>query len=334
MSAGWAAAAQAVADLVSGVTQNVMTQHSSRKAQYRQARLNKEFYNYQLQKQEEFYNKYQSPQAMMQQYKDAGLNPNLIYGNATAGSPDAGTPHLDTPNISAHPYNFDFLSSAVTSYFNQEMAERDMQVREKNAETNFLNYLSGDFLRKSQADLNDTKRLGVEVDTASGNIFKDFLAEYLRDRNESQKLRNVHQQGMNTIQNYEYTLLTTIKTDIMKEELENMKRQGRLSEASYNKAMATIGLIKSQAALVSSQTKGIQMENNFFENNPLEYYLKNVGPSFGAFMSGKLKAKEVKFYDEKMQKVWDHMSTQEQQEFMRLFIQVGSALSNMGKNGY
>ncbi len=37
---------------------------------------------------EEMYNKYESPEAMLQQYKDAGLNPSLMYGGMSAGSPE------------------------------------------------------------------------------------------------------------------------------------------------------------------------------------------------------------------------------------------------------
>lgn len=36
--------------------------------------------------QEDFYNKYQSPSAMMAQYQDAGINPMLVAGQG-AGSP-------------------------------------------------------------------------------------------------------------------------------------------------------------------------------------------------------------------------------------------------------
>lgn len=42
--------------------------------------------------QEQMYNQYQSPSAMMRQYKDAGLNPALMFGNAGSGSiPSAST---------------------------------------------------------------------------------------------------------------------------------------------------------------------------------------------------------------------------------------------------
>lgn len=47
--------------------------------------------------QESFYNNYQSPSAMMSQYKDAGLNPALLYGGASGGS----VPSTSTPSGSA-----------------------------------------------------------------------------------------------------------------------------------------------------------------------------------------------------------------------------------------
>lgn len=37
---------------------------------------------------ESMYNKYESPAAMLEQYKDAGLNPSLMYGGMNAGSPE------------------------------------------------------------------------------------------------------------------------------------------------------------------------------------------------------------------------------------------------------
>ena len=37
---------------------------------------------------ESMYNKYESPAAMLEQYKDAGLNPSLMYGGMSAGSPE------------------------------------------------------------------------------------------------------------------------------------------------------------------------------------------------------------------------------------------------------
>lgn len=46
-------------------------------------------------------NEYNSPAAQMQRYQDAGLNPNLIYGqqNLSAGSPQASVPQLQSGKL-------------------------------------------------------------------------------------------------------------------------------------------------------------------------------------------------------------------------------------------
>jgi len=43
-------------------------------------------------------NEYNSPQAQMQRFKDAGLNPNLIYGQTNTAQPVRST-NYDTPKL-------------------------------------------------------------------------------------------------------------------------------------------------------------------------------------------------------------------------------------------
>lgn len=64
----------------------------------KQNAANLELAKYQTQVQEEMYNKYSSPDALMRQYKEAGLNPNLVYGSASAGQgnvPSFNAPHVE-----------------------------------------------------------------------------------------------------------------------------------------------------------------------------------------------------------------------------------------------
>lgn len=74
-----------------------------------------ELAKYQAQLNEDYYNKYSSPEAMMRQYQQAGLNPNLVYGSLASGQgnvPSFQSPTL-TPNITGH-QKFDKMLSTVS----------------------------------------------------------------------------------------------------------------------------------------------------------------------------------------------------------------------------
>lgn len=64
-------------------------------------------------------NEYNSPTAQMQRFRDAGLNPNLIYGQ-TNEAPAVRTTDVKPWNPKAPEYNLD---RAVDSYFNTQMKE-------------------------------------------------------------------------------------------------------------------------------------------------------------------------------------------------------------------
>lgn len=67
---------------------------------------------YQMQMQDEFYNKYSSPEALMRQYKEAGLNPNLVYGSAGAGQ--GNVPSFSAPQIQRNVTGADKVNKALS----------------------------------------------------------------------------------------------------------------------------------------------------------------------------------------------------------------------------
>lgn len=71
---GWGAAAAAIAPIVGNVAQQGMANANSRRANYRNVQ------NWHMA------NEYNSPKAQMQRLQEAGLNPNLIYGNGISGA--------------------------------------------------------------------------------------------------------------------------------------------------------------------------------------------------------------------------------------------------------
>lgn len=70
-----------------------------------QNRKNLELANYQYQQQKEMFNlsnAYNSPTAQMQRFKDAGLNPNLIYGQGSPGNAPNVLPQYKAPMVEAN----------------------------------------------------------------------------------------------------------------------------------------------------------------------------------------------------------------------------------------
>lgn len=90
----WSAIIAGLAALASGY----LAYRGANKQVEKQNKSNMELAKYQTQVQEEMYNKYSSPSAQQQQYVDAGLNPNLVYGSASSGQgnvPSFQAPHVE-----------------------------------------------------------------------------------------------------------------------------------------------------------------------------------------------------------------------------------------------
>ena len=71
-------------------------------------------------------NEYNSPKAQMQRFTDAGLNPNLIYGQMTQ-SPSIKTPEASTPNLERPKFDMTHDIQMV------------QQIKQSNAQTNLIN---------------------------------------------------------------------------------------------------------------------------------------------------------------------------------------------------
>lgn len=196
MGAAWGAIAGAVGSLAGSFIQNAGAANRQRRAN----RDNINFWNMQ--------NEYNTPSAQMQRLKDAGLNPNLIYGtsptsavgNAGAISPAKAAPYkMDNPLLGMQLYadikqreaQTDNLKSQNT-VIQQEAALKGMQTAKTAADASTsetesevakaLKQNSIDFARESLRKI-EAQRLGVDLD----NTFKD---QSMKDR-----LKQIHYQA-------------------------------------------------------------------------------------------------------------------------------------------
>lgn len=102
-------------------------------------RVAKEMAQYNTKLNEDIYNKYQSPSALMRQYKEAGLNPNLIYQQSTSGAGNVSAGQVSTnPND----YNGDrtryadaFQQAANVYSVYQDIMQRNSNINNTDAVT-------------------------------------------------------------------------------------------------------------------------------------------------------------------------------------------------------
>lgn len=95
-------------------------------------------------------NEYNTPAAQMQRYLDAGLNPNLIYGNGSSSAGNSSSPAsgFDAPRVSAPKVDNSYIPNAA-QLFMQGLSQT-AQIRKTNAETAMV-YQNIENLQKDNA---------------------------------------------------------------------------------------------------------------------------------------------------------------------------------------
>jgi hypothetical protein len=78
-------------------------------------------------------NVYNSPSQQMQRFKEAGLNPNLIYGQMT-NSPVIRSTDMKTPDFVAPKMDTNIASNALMNYYNIKGTEAQIKQQEASTE--------------------------------------------------------------------------------------------------------------------------------------------------------------------------------------------------------
>jgi len=228
-----AAAIVAGAQLLGAGGQAVATGKMNKKSRFHALRM----YERQLEDNKELWdiqNKYNSPVESMKRLKEAGLNPNLVYGNgATTANADSihtgapGNPQFDTPDIAS-------IGNSLGSFFDIRMKQAAI----KNAEQAAAN-AAVDGQIKDEA-LIAAKRENRMGDTLEQNTYAQKEEDYntkvlenkLRDQNFNfnSKKNQLQLEGM--IVDQEKALAETLRT---KKETELIPERKALIQNHINK---------------------------------------------------------------------------------------------------
>ena len=194
------------------------------------------------QRQREFYQDFSSPQAMMSQYREAGINPSYVMQN---GSYNASAPSVQQANT---PQTFDVgeqisNGSSRVAQLIQNANLVKSQANKNNAEANNINL-------KSPKEL---EKLGYDTETAKA------ISQYagqnqemeLQLKNQELQLKTAQTAAQNAMANvYHWQALNS------QFEFENLKPlEMQQIQTSINKDVAQIGLLVAQKKLTEEEAK-------------------------------------------------------------------------------
>lgn len=155
-------------------------------------------------RQVDFYNSFQSPSAMVQQYKDAGLNPALMAGgsvgqssvpssSAPSGSMPSSSPASGAPSAGSGDFIGDLLSILQ---FKKQMARYDAETKNIEADTEQKRTETSWIDAYNSASV-DSMRAGIDKVRSDIEVNSSLVDKNLQDVQESIKRMEVHDSTIN-----------------------------------------------------------------------------------------------------------------------------------------
>ena len=183
-------------------------------------------------------NTYNHPTQQMQRLKEAGLNPNLVYGGGATTtaqpikSPDAQVPNIDTQKIPESIGAYQGIKNQQLEYSRIQKAMELQDAQKKNIEANTLNTLAG----------TDLKQLDL--------ISKGIMNQFLPDVQQANLAKTTTATQIAVSQNEMEKLMFPNKVDKVLAEIANMK--------------ARTEMIPTQKAQLMQNIKSMQQRMNYF----------------------------------------------------------------------
>ena len=156
--------------------------HEQRKAIREQGKQNMELAKYQFDKNLEMWNlqnQYNTPVAQMQRYRDAGLNPNLIYSQGSSGNA-SGMPEFHAPQATLDTSKADAINNVT------------------NAVTSTISQLLSLKQQENQNRLLDEQVRAQKLANVKSGIENTYMDSYLSQRNEYQRM--MYYTGLNGLE--------------------------------------------------------------------------------------------------------------------------------------
>lgn len=183
-------------------------------------------------------NAYNSPSQQMQRFKEAGLNPNLIYGNMQNAQPirsvDAKAPDFVAPRIDTSQ-----IGDLVSNYYN--IKQQDLAIKQQQKALEMANEQIRSQQMKNNYDSSFT--YSTEVGAIKKQQLQENVDKTIEDWNMTRELRSMN----------------PLKADQIKSQTENTLNTIKLSNLDYKQRAATNELIR-RTMNQAMRLKGSQYE--------------------------------------------------------------------------
>lgn len=223
-------------------------------------------------------NAYNHPAQQMQRLKEAGLNPNLVYGGgATTTAQPVHSPQMQVPNVDLQkiPESLGAYQNLETNKLEQQKVQGALALQEaqkKNIDANTLATLTG---------IDKTK-----LDIESKGILNKFLPDYASERNRQMAVGTdikISQNEMDKLMfphKLDQVLSTVANIKARTDMIPTQKKSLLLNMANIRQKMHYYGLSQSQqletgkilqeSALIKNLIQGKQLKGQELQNDLLE----------------------------------------------------------------
>lgn len=182
-------------------------------------------------------NEYNSPLAQMQRLKDAGLNPNMVYGNGSAANQAGNVARAEVPHLQAYQGMQQAMNGASSAVMNSLLTSAQIKnLEEQN------NILKVDAIAKRQAILQQNIQMSKQI--MENRAFRD---DYMSARKLVElSVKQAHQDLANSQVN-ERSLTANVQLTQARVQTELLRPM--LSQAEYNSVMAKLPGIVAESAV-------------------------------------------------------------------------------------
>ncbi len=268
-------AATGIGSFIGNIVQNRKQRQWNEKMYNKERADNLEYWNMQ--------NAYNAPTAQMQRLKEAGLNPNLVYGNGTVANNASAPDNAKHQPLERKPVNLD-LHSPIAAYQNFksqtaqteltqkniEIAEQDKLLKSLTGANMVIKNLSDKFDYDLKSELKETTVNMAEENLRKVNI-ENQIALNRDEREAITQATNLQEAAQRIISSRIQNAQTEQQTRNLKEQLESIQKDNTLKDLEIE--LAKKGIYKGDPAWMRVLLQYIQ---NPESQKQVQDFLKDI----------------------------------------------------------